>query len=157
MHPIAAIQLEYSPFAVDIEEPEINLFQTARELGIAIVAYSPIGRGLLSGKYKSHEDITDPFLSLLPRFSKENFPKILRIIETIESIAAKKGSTPAQVAIAWVLSRGDNFFAIPGTRSIKYLDENFASLKVELSAEELSLITETANASKLDGKRYPEG
>ncbi|CRG92417.1 hypothetical protein PISL3812_09476 [Talaromyces islandicus] len=157
VHPIAAIQLEYSPFAVDIEEPEINLFETARELGVAIVAYSPIGRGLLSGKYKSHEDITDPFLSLLPRFSKENFPKIQQVITTIESIAAKKGSSPAQVAIAWVLSRGENLFAIPGTRSIKYLDENFASLEVELSPGEIGLITKTVNSSKLDGKRYPEG
>jgi aryl-alcohol dehydrogenase-like predicted oxidoreductase len=135
---------------VDIEEPEIDLFETARELGIAIVAYSPIGRGLLSGKYKSHEDITDPFLSLLPRLSKENFHNILRIIEAIESIATKKGSTPAQIAIAWVLSRGENLFAIPGTRRIMYLEENFASLKVELSPEEISLITTTANASKLD-------
>lgn len=157
MHPIAAIQLEYSPFAVDIEEPDVNLFETARELGIAIVAYSPIGRGLLTGRYMSHEDIKDPFLLLLPRYSKENFPKILQVIQTIESVAVSKGASSAQVAIAWVLSRGDNIFAIPGTRSIKYLDENFASLNVELSFEEKKLITKTVNATKLDGARYPEG
>jgi aryl-alcohol dehydrogenase-like predicted oxidoreductase len=157
VHPIAAIQLEYSPFAVDIEEPQINLFETARELGIAIIAYSPIGRGLLTGRYKSHEDIKDPFLLLLPRYSKENFPRMLQVIETIESIAANKGISSAQVAIAWVLSRGDNVFAIPGTRSIKYLDENFASLNVELSSEEKNLITKIVNATKLNGGRYPDG
>lgn len=142
---------------MDIEEPQINLFETARELGIAIVAYSPIGRGLLTGRYKSHEDIKDPFLRLLPRYSQENFPKVLKVIETIESIAVRKGISPAQVAIAWVLSRGENVFAIPGTRSTKYLDENFASGRVELSSEEKDLITRTVNATKLDGGRYPEG
>lgn len=158
VHPITAIQIEYSPAALDVEDPKIGLLQTARELGVAIVAYSPIGRGILTGNIKSAEQLhaKDPFLAMLPRFSKENFPKIVNMVEAFESVAQRKGCTVAQLAIAWVLSRGENVFAIPGTRSIKYLDQNFASQDITLTTEEEKALSETIAASKLEGSRYPD-
>jgi aryl-alcohol dehydrogenase-like predicted oxidoreductase len=159
VHPIAAVQLEYSPIAIEIEDPKICLLETARELGVAIVAYSPIGRGVLSGTYKTAEAVhaKDPFLAMLPRFSKENFPKILNMVSTFEEIAERKGCTVGQLSVAWVLSRGDDVFAIPGTRSIKYLEENFASRQITLTSEEEKILTEIVSATKLDGARYPDG
>ncbi|OKL59915.1 hypothetical protein UA08_04909 [Talaromyces atroroseus] len=157
VHPITAVQLEYSPIAIEIEDPNIGLLETARELGVATVAYSPMGRGVLTGGYKTAEAVhaKDPFLAMLPRFSKENFPKILSMTATFEQIATRKGCTVGQLSVAWVLSRGDNVFAIPGTRSIKYLDENFASRQVTLTPEEEEVLTKTVSATKLDGARYP--
>lgn len=115
VHPITAVQVEYSPFAVDIEKPEIDLLRTARELGVAIVAYSPLGRGMLTGQIKSPDDFADDdFRKTLPRFSKENFPKNLALADKIGSIAAGKGVTPGQLTLAWLLAQGDDIFPIPG-------------------------------------------
>lgn len=158
MHPISAVQIEYSPFALEIEDPQINLLHTCRELGVAVVAYSPMGRGLLTGRYKSHQDLAaDPFLSILPRFSEANFPLILELVDTIKAVAARKGCTAAQLTMAWLMSRGDDVIPIPGTRSIKYLEENVSALNVTLSAEEENEISDVAMKTKLQGGRYPNG
>ncbi|PLB52146.1 putative aldo/keto reductase [Aspergillus steynii IBT 23096] len=158
VHPISALQVEYSAFAVDIEDPKIDLLRTCRELGVAVVAYSPIGRGLLTGRYKSHEDLAhDPLLAVLPRYSKENFPRILELMEIFKSIATRKGCTPVQLAMAWLMARGDDIIPIPGTRSIKYLDENVGTAHVEVTDEEQVRINDAVQKSMLQGSRYPQG
>ncbi|KAE8343188.1 hypothetical protein BDV24DRAFT_172953 [Aspergillus arachidicola] len=158
VHPITAVQVEYSPFALDIEQPQIALLDTCRELGIAVVAYSPVGRGLLTGRYTSRESLAkDTFLSLLPRYSEENFPAIRRLYDAINSVASEKGVTPAQASLAWLSARDQLVIPIPGTRSIKYLEENTAAANIRLTVEESQLLTDAANATKLVGDRYPPG
>lgn len=115
VHPITAIQVEYSPFSVDIEHSQVGLLSTARELGIAVVAYSPLGRGMLTGEIKSPDDFADDdFRKYLPRFSKENFPKNLALVEKLGIVAASKGVTSGQLTLAWLLAQGDDIFPIPG-------------------------------------------
>jgi aryl-alcohol dehydrogenase-like predicted oxidoreductase len=156
VNPVSAVQVEYSPFALDIEQPQIALLEACRELGVAVVAYSPVGRGLLTGRYTTRESVTkDMFLNALPRFSEENFPAIQRLNEVIKSVATKKNITPAQTALAWLSAREPFVIPIPGTRSIKYLKENTAAAKIELTIEENQFITHAANATKLVGGRYP--
>ncbi|KAH8659945.1 NADP-dependent oxidoreductase domain-containing protein [Xylariales sp. PMI_506] len=156
VHPITAVQIEYSPFSLDIEHPEIGLLQTCRELGVAVVAYSPMGRGLLAG-IKTWEDIAaDPFLSTVPKYSKENFPKSLQLVEKIKEIAAKKGCTPAQLSLAWVMAQGSDIIPIPGTRNPKYLEENFKAQEVTLTPEEVQEIREASKKADVQGSRYPE-
>ncbi|KAL4786857.1 NADP-dependent oxidoreductase domain-containing protein [Aspergillus varians] len=158
VHPISAVQVEYSPFALDIEDPQIALLETCRELGVTVVAYSPVGRGLLTGKHVTRESISkDFFLTLLPRLSEENFPAIQRLYESIKAVAVKKGTTPPQTTLAWLLAREPFVIPIPGTRSIKYLEENTASAQIHLTEEENQIITDAANATKLVGDRYPAG
>ncbi|KAL4860824.1 hypothetical protein BDV12DRAFT_204658 [Aspergillus spectabilis] len=156
VHPVSAVQVEYSPFALDIEQPQIALLETCRELGVAVVAYSPVGRGLLTGRYATREDVTkDMLLNALPRYSEENFPAIQKLNEVIQSVASKKNITPTQTALAWLSAREPFVIPIPGTRSIKYLEENTAAAKIQLTGEENQLITDAANATKLVGGRYP--
>ncbi|KAL4923311.1 NADP-dependent oxidoreductase domain-containing protein [Aspergillus undulatus] len=158
VHPIAAVQVEYSPIALDIEDPQIGLLETCRELGVAVVAYSPVGRGLLTGRYPTRETVSkDFFLSVLPRFSEENFPAIQKLYKTIHQVAANKDITPTQTTLAWLLARKPFVIPIPGTRSMKYLEENTASAQIQLTPEENKLITEAVNATSLDGDRYPLG
>ncbi|KAL5333091.1 NADP-dependent oxidoreductase domain-containing protein [Aspergillus crustosus] len=158
VHPISAVQLEYGPVALDIEDPKIGLLEACRELGVAVVAYSPTGRGVLTGKHLTRENISkDIFLNAMPRFSEENFPTIQNLYESIKKVAEKKGVTPTQAILAWLLARDDLVIPIPGTRSIKYLEENTASANVKLTDEESGLITEAANAAKIDEERYPPG
>ncbi|KAL2864857.1 NADP-dependent oxidoreductase domain-containing protein [Aspergillus lucknowensis] len=158
VHPISAVQVEYSPFSLEIEDPQIALLETCRELGVAVVAYSPIGRGVLTGRYPTREALSkDFFLNLLPRYSEENFLAIQRLFNVIHDVAAKKGITPSQATLAWLLSRDPLVIPIPGTRSIKYLEENTASSQVQLTAEENRLLTSAANSTKLIGDRYPPG
>ncbi|KAG8410808.1 hypothetical protein J3458_016896 [Metarhizium acridum] len=115
VHPITAIQVEYSPFSVDIESPQIDVLRTARELGVAVVAYAPLGRGILTGQIRSPDDFSDnDFRKNLPRFSKENFPKNLELVNKIGSIASTKGCTPGQLTLAWLLAQGHDIFPIPG-------------------------------------------
>ncbi|KAF7324526.1 Aldo-keto reductase [Mycena kentingensis (nom. inval.)] len=161
VHPIAALQVEYSPFVLDIEQPEIGLLDTCRELGVTIVAYSPLGRGLLTGRFKSPDDFDAiDFRRQVPRFSKENFPKILSLIADIEKIGKKHNATPGQVALAWILAQGKDFVVIPGTKTIKYVKENIhgASSVLELSAEEIAEVRKVAEAGQkaILGLRYPE-
>ncbi|KAL2813934.1 NADP-dependent oxidoreductase domain-containing protein [Aspergillus cavernicola] len=158
IHPITAVQVEYSPIALDIEDPQVALLDTCRELGVAVVAYSPVGRGLLTGRYPTRETVSKEFfLNLLPRFSEENFPLIQKLQEAIQSVAAEKGITPTQVILAWLLAREPFVIPIPGTRAIKYLEENTASARVQLTPEENQVITEAVDATKLVGDRYPAG
>lgn len=114
VHPIACVQMEYSPFAMDIENPAIALLKTCRELGVATVAYSPLGRGFLTGAYQSPADFEEgDFRKLCPRFSEENFPKNLELTKHLEEMAKKKGCTSGQLSLAWLLSQGNDIFPIP--------------------------------------------
>jgi aryl-alcohol dehydrogenase-like predicted oxidoreductase len=120
IHPIAAVQVEYSPFTLDIEDSKLDILRTARELGITIVAYSPLGRGLLTGQYKSPDDFEEgDFRKTVPRYSKENFPNILAIADELKKVGEKHSATAGQVALAWLLAQGDDVIPIPGTRKIK--------------------------------------
>ncbi|EIN13063.1 Aldo/keto reductase [Punctularia strigosozonata HHB-11173 SS5] len=159
IHPIAAIQVEYSPFTLDIEDPQINLLNTARELGVAIVAYSPLGRGLITGQYKGPEDFEEgDFRRTVPRYSKENFPNILKLADGLKQIGERHGATAGQVALAWLLAQGDDVIPIPGTRKQKYLEENLGALKVKLTPEEVAEVRAIAQkADAANGPRYPPG
>ncbi|KAJ7174709.1 NADP-dependent oxidoreductase domain-containing protein [Mycena filopes] len=161
VHPIAAVQVEYSPFTLDIEDPTINLLNTARELGVKIVAYSPLGRGLLTGQYKSTDDFDDDdFRKTIPRYNATNFPNILKIADGLKSIGTKYdgGATAGQVALAWLLAQGDDIIPIPGTKKIKYLNENIAAGALRLSAEDVRAVRDVATkADAAQGERYPGG
>ncbi|PKY43621.1 aldo/keto reductase [Rhizophagus irregularis] len=155
VHPIAAIQMEYSPWTIDIETN--GIMEACRELGVTIVAYSPLGRGFLTGKYKSIDDFEpDDFRRTFPRFQGENFDKNLEIVRKFEAFANKKGVTPSQLCLAWVLAQGDNIVAIPGTKKIKYLEENLEGTKIHLTPEELSEIRQIINSIEIIGTRYQE-
>jgi len=159
VHPIAAVQVEYSPFTLDIEDPKINILNTARELGIKIVAYSPLGRGLVTGQYRSPDDFEpNDFRRAVPRFSKENFPKVLKLADSIKKIGEQSNATAGQVALAWLLAQGDDVIPIPGTKKIKYLEENLAAVKVKLSPEAVQEVRKIAeSADWVAGDRYPPG
>jgi aryl-alcohol dehydrogenase-like predicted oxidoreductase len=151
VHPIAALQSEWSLWTRD---PEDGAIETCRELGIGFVAYSPLGRGFLSGRIRSTDDLAeDDFRKHHPRFQGENLDHNRRIAETVKEIALEKGVTPAQVALAWVLSRGDDVVPIPGTKRRTYLEQNAAASEVELTADELSRLGELGNAA---GQRYAD-
>ncbi len=173
MHHIDAVQIEYSPFAIDIETPQISLLKTCRELGVATIAYSPLGRfvslsfpfhltltkpsGMLTGVYKSPSDFEEgDFRRFLPRFSPENFPKNLKLVDGIQAIAQKKGCTAGQLTLAWLLAQGEDVIPIPGTRKIKYLEENLGALEVKLSAKEEREIRDLVESAEVHGLRYPE-
>jgi len=157
VHHIDAVQVEYSPFSLDIESDQINILATARELGVAIVAYSPIGRGMITGAIRSPDDFEEgDFRSMSPRFSKENFPKNLKLVDQIAEIAKKKGVTSSQLTLAWLLAQGDDIFPIPGTTKIDRLKENIGALDVKLTKEEEQAIRKTCQEAEVAGGRYPE-
>jgi aryl-alcohol dehydrogenase-like predicted oxidoreductase len=157
VHPVAAVQIEYSPFSLDIEREDIGLLKTCRELGVAIVCYSPLGRGLLGGQIKSPDDLEEKeYRRQLPRFFKENFPKNLQLVETLTSIAEKKGVTPGQLTLAWILAQGEDFIVIPGTTKIKNLEENVAAAQIKLSKEEEKTIRTACENADVAGGRYSE-
>jgi aryl-alcohol dehydrogenase-like predicted oxidoreductase len=152
VHPIAALQTEYSLWSRD---PEGELLDTVRELGIGFVAYSPLGRGFLTGQYKNFEDFpADDYRRNHPRFRGENFKKNLDLVGKIEALAKAKGCTPAQLALAWVLAQGDDVVPIPGTKQVRYLDENLGALGVVLTPEELKEISDALPAGSTAGDRY---
>ncbi len=154
VHPIAALQSEYSLWSRDIE-PEV--IPICRKLGVGLVPYSPLGRGFLTGKIKSIDDLDENDYRLTtPRFSPENFSKNLVLVEQVKELAANKGCTPAQLAIAWVMSRGDNIVPIPGTRSASRLAENTAAAQVMLHVNELSMIQSVMADIEIAGTRYDE-
>ncbi|CAF1337446.1 unnamed protein product [Adineta steineri] len=156
VHPIACVQIEYSPFSLDIERDEIGLLKTCRELGVAIVCYSPLGRGMLTGQYKSQDDFEDnDYRRTFPRFSKENFPKNLQLVDQIAAIAKTKDCTPGQLTLAWILAQGDDFIPIPGTSKIKRLEENVAAVQIKLSKEEIEEIRQACKNADVVGERYP--
>src|SRR5690606_15398568 len=152
IHPITALQTEYSLWTRDIEE---EILPTIRELGIGLVAYAPLSRGFLSGEFRKPEDIKD-HRAHMPRYQGENFYKNLALVEKIRSMAIEKGCTPSQLAIAWVLAQGEDIITIPGTKRVKYLEENLASEKVELTNEDLENIREIMPSGIVSGTRYPE-
>ncbi|KAK3055341.1 hypothetical protein LTR09_003894 [Extremus antarcticus] len=154
---VDAVQIEYSPFALDIEQPQIGVLKACRELGCAVVAYSPIGRGMLGGTIRSPDDFEDgDFRKYAPRFSAENFPKNLQLVDKITEIAKKKGCTASQLTLAWILAQGDDFFPIPGTTNPQRLEENIGSLKVSLTSQEEKEIRKACEAAEVHGSRYPE-
>lgn len=153
VHPIAAVQSELSLWTRDPEEN--GVLETVRELGIGFVAYSPLGRGFLSGKFRTIDDLdeTDSRRGH-PRFQGENFIKNLELVDRVTQIAEDKGVTPSQLALAWVLAQGSNIVPIPGTKHTKYLDENIGALEIELTAEDLLRLDEAAPKGATAGDRY---
>ncbi|HKV70940.1 MAG TPA: aldo/keto reductase [Gemmatimonadales bacterium] len=154
VHPIAALQTEYSLWSRD---PEDGLLATCRELGVGFVAYSPLGRGFLTGRFTKFEDLPeDDYRRRHPRFQGENFEKNLELVRRVEAIATAKGCTPAQLALAWVLAQGDTIVPIPGTKRRTYLEENAGAMNVRLSRQELDQIIQAAPAARVSGARYAE-
>ncbi len=154
MHQVSALQVEYNPFVLEIETNE--LLQTCRELGIAIVAYSPVGRGFLTGHIKAIEDLpANDFRRLTPKYSPENFVKILDLVHKFEDVAKNHKATPAQASIAWLMAQGEDIIPIPGTRTIKYLEQNTDAANMKLSKEEVQELRKAADATELPGDRYP--
>ena len=152
VHPIAALQTEYSLWSRD---PEGELLETVRELGIGFVAYSPLGRGFLTAKITSLDDLADnDWRRSMPRFEQENFRRNMELVERIRALAAKKGCTPAQLALAWVLAQGEDIVPIPGTKRRRYLEENIGALDVHLAPEELAEIDTILPAGAAAGSRY---
>jgi aryl-alcohol dehydrogenase-like predicted oxidoreductase len=155
VHPISALQTEYSLWSRD---PEDELLATVRELGITFVAYSPLGRGFLTGRFAKFEDLPEKdYRRLSPRFQGENFQKNLALVGKVTEIARAKGVKPAQLALAWVLAQGEDIIPIPGTTRRDHLEENLAALDIELSADELARIDAVAPKGAASGPRYPEG
>jgi aryl-alcohol dehydrogenase-like predicted oxidoreductase len=153
VHPIAALQSEFSLWSRDVED---TILPTCRELGIGFVAYSPLGRGFLTGQIKRFEDLAeDDYRRQSPRFQGENFGKNLDMVERVGQLAAEKGCTPAQLALAWVLAQGNDVVPIFGTKRRKYLHDNLAALNVTLTAEDLRRIDEVAPKGAAAGERYP--
>jgi aryl-alcohol dehydrogenase-like predicted oxidoreductase len=153
IHPITALQTEYSLWS---REPEGEILAACRELGVGFVAYSPLGRGFLTGQFTRFEDFPqDDYRRFSPRFQEENFQKNLDLVRRVEEIAEEKGCKPAQLALAWVLAQDKNIVPIPGTKRRKYLEENVAALEVRLSAEDLRRIDEIFPAGAAAGLRYP--
>jgi aryl-alcohol dehydrogenase-like predicted oxidoreductase len=154
VHPIAALQTEYSLWSRD---PEDEILATTRQLGIAFVAYSPLGRGFLTGQIKRFEDFSpDDYRRNSPRFQGENFKKNLDLVHRVEAVAKEKRCTPGQLALAWLLAQGEDLIPIPGTKRRRYLEENAGALKVKLTAEELRRIDEVAPRGVAAGNRYPD-
>jgi aryl-alcohol dehydrogenase-like predicted oxidoreductase len=154
VHPVTAVQSEYSLWTRD---PEDGILQTVRELGIGFVSYSPLGRGFLTGRFKSVDDFpADDYRRHSPRFQGENFQKNLNLVAKIESLANEKGVTASQLALAWVLAQGEDIVPIPGTKRRSYLDENLAASKIQLSDKELREIEAIAPKGVAAGPRYPE-
>ena len=154
VHPISALQTEYSLWSRD---PEEAVLPTLRELGIGFVAYSPLGRGFLTGQYRRPEDLpADDRRRSMPRFQGENFQKNLELVQRVEQIAKEKGVTPGQVALAWLLAQGTDIVPIPGTKRRAYLEENVAATQVSLSAEDTRRIDEAAPKGVTAGERYPD-
>ena len=153
-HPIAALQTEYSLWSRD---PENELLPTVRELGIGFVAYSPLGRGFLTGRFKSVDDLPeDDFRRVNPRFEGENFDRNLELVKKVEELAAEKDVAAGQLALAWVLAQGTDIVPIPGTKHVEYLEQNVAAAEIELGEEDLRRIDEAAPAGAAAGDRYAD-
>ena len=151
--------MEYSPFTREIEdESGTNLLQTCRELGVTVVCYSPLGRGLFTGTIASRDDISgkdDHRPGFFPWFSEENFDANVKVVGQLKTMAEKKGCTATQLVLAWIMKQGDDFIPIPGTKRVKYLEENWRSLDVDLSEEEVAEVRKFVESAELAGKRGP--
>jgi aryl-alcohol dehydrogenase-like predicted oxidoreductase len=153
VHPIAALQNEYSLWT---REPEETILEVCRELGIGLVAYSPLGRGMLTGQIKKNEFAENDFRRISPRFQGESFQRNLKLVERVEQLATQNNCTPAQLALGWVLAQGDDIVPIPGTKRRKYLEEDLGALDVRLTASDLAKINEIVPRGAAAGTRYPE-
>jgi aryl-alcohol dehydrogenase-like predicted oxidoreductase len=154
VHPIAALQTEYSLWSRD---PEEQILPTVRELGIGFVPYSPLGRGFLTGQIRRPEDLADDdFRKHSPRFQGENFQRNLDLVDKVRELAERKGCKPSQLALAWLLAQGDDIVPIPGTKRIKYLEENLGALDVVLTSADLQALDQVAPRGAASGERYPE-
>jgi aryl-alcohol dehydrogenase-like predicted oxidoreductase len=154
VHPIAALQSEYSLWTRD---PEEEILPTCRELGIGFVAYSPLGRGFLTGQLTKFEDLEpDDYRRFSPRFQGDNFQKNLDLVKQVELMAREKGCQPSQLALAWVLAQGDDVVPIPGTKHRKYLEENIGALEIDLTIDDLRRLNEVFPTGAAAGQRYPE-
>ncbi len=154
VHPISAVQSEYSLWTRD---PEEEMLATCKELGNAFVPYSPLGRGFLTGQIKKFEDLAaDDYRRFSPRFQGENFDKNLELVEKINALATQKGCSASQLALAWVMAQGDHLFPIPGTKKIKYLEENAAAINIHFKQDELALLDGYFPKDAAAGMRYPE-
>jgi aryl-alcohol dehydrogenase-like predicted oxidoreductase len=155
VHPIAALQTEYSLWTRD---PEEEIFPTVRELKIGFVAYSPLGRGFLTGRFRSPDDLpVNDWRRNHPRFQGENFKKNLDLVQRVQQIAREKGVKPSQLALAWVLSRGEDIVPIPGTKHVSYLEENVEAVKIQLKADDIDRLEEAFPKGATAGLRYAEG
>jgi aryl-alcohol dehydrogenase-like predicted oxidoreductase len=154
VHPITALQTEYSLWSRDVED---EILPTVRELGIGFVAYSPLGRGFLTGQIQRFEDLPEgDYRRNSPRFQGENFKKNLELVDQVKEIADEKGVTPSQLALAWLLHQGEDIVPIPGTKRRKYLEENVAAVEIRLTDEDLRRIEEAAPKGAASGERYPD-
>jgi aryl-alcohol dehydrogenase-like predicted oxidoreductase len=152
VHPISALQSEWSLWSRDIEG---EVLPTARELGIGIVPYSPLGRGLLTGQIRSHDDLSrHDFRRGTPRFEGDNFTRNLEVVDRVSTIATEKGVAPGQLALAWVQAQGDDVAPIPGTKRRRYLEENVAALDVSLTADDIAELEAVASTGAVAGARY---
>ncbi|KAJ2524307.1 hypothetical protein GGI11_000913 [Coemansia sp. RSA 2049] len=153
IHPIAAIQMEYSAWSTHIETN--GILDTCRELGVTMVAYSPLGRGFLTGQIRSFDDLPeDDWRRTNPRFKPEHFENNLKLVGAFESMAKKHNCKPGQLGLAWLLAQEENLVAIPGTKKIKYLDENFAAGQIKLSNNELKELRKYVDSANIQGERY---
>jgi aryl-alcohol dehydrogenase-like predicted oxidoreductase len=152
VHPISAVQLEYSLFTRDVEG---EMLATCRELGVALVAYSPVGRGLLTGALTSRDQLAhDDWRRTAPRFAEENFDANVRLAEAVREVAAEIGCTPAQAALAWLLAQGEDILPIPGTKRVRYLEENAAAADLRLTPEQQDRLRRAVPAEAVAGDRY---
>ncbi|KAI1298002.1 Aldo/keto reductase [Xylaria venustula] len=155
VHPIHAVQLEYNPWTLDIEGPSgTHILDTCKELGVSVFAYSPLGRGIMTGRFRTAANFgADDARSMLPRYQGENFQKNLKLVDQFVEIAQRKGCTSGQLVLAWLLAQGDNIFVIPGTKKTAYLEENFAASEVTLTDEEEQLLRKLVSESGVSGDR----
>ncbi|PCG96394.1 Aldo/keto reductase [Penicillium occitanis (nom. inval.)] len=155
---ISAVQVEYSPFALEIESQEINLLATCKELGVAVVAYSPLGRGFLTGQLKSIDDLDqDDFRRKVPRYWPENFHHNVALVQELEKFAKQKGCTTSQLVLAWLMKQWDMVIPIPGTTKWENFTENMGSLQVDLSDDEARKMRNVIEKAGVVGDRYPDG
>lgn len=154
MHPVAAVQTEYSLWTRDVEA---EVLPTCRELGIGLVAYSPLGRGFLTGRFQADTQFEQgDFRASLPRFQPENIATNRALVDVIAAMAARKGCTPAQIALAWLLAQGDDIAPIPGTRRIAHLQDNLGALSVHMETQDLAELARAIEAAPVAGARYTE-
>jgi aryl-alcohol dehydrogenase-like predicted oxidoreductase len=154
VHPITVLQSEYSLWSRD---PEAEVLPTLRDLGIGLVAYSPLGRGFLTGEITSADDLApDDFRRHSPRFSPENFGRNLELVDRVRQLAAERGVPASRLALAWVLAQGEDVVPIPGTKRVRYLEDNVAAVDVQLSPDDLRQLAEIAPVGVAAGERYPD-
>jgi aryl-alcohol dehydrogenase-like predicted oxidoreductase len=152
VHPIATVEIEYSLWATEAKTN--GVIETAKELGIAIIAYSPLGRGILTGAWKTKDDVPDWMRQRMPRFSDENFESNLKFVHYLEDMAKEKRCTPAQLAIQWVMAQGDHIIPIPGASHVNRVKENLGAADITLSEGELEKMNKFAEQTKVQGQRY---